>query len=91
MLKNQSDQNEVNKIARILESYLMRRLVCKRSTNNYSDLFSQSLIGARFLTALSLQEYLESKENLEGKIKGVFISDGEIFTHKNADRRRKIQ
>lgn len=63
VLKNQSDQNEVNKIARILESYLMRRLVCKRSTNNYSDLFSQSLIGARFLTALSLQEYLESKEN----------------------------
>ena len=63
VLKNQSDQNEVNKIARILESYLMRRLVCKRSTNNYSDLFSQSRIGARFLTALSLQEYLESKEN----------------------------
>ena len=33
-----------------------------------------------------LPVYLKSEENLEGKIKGVFISDGEIFTHKNADR-----
>ena len=63
VLKNQNDQEEIDKIARILESYLMRRLVCKRSTNNYSDLFSQSLIGAQFLTAQSLKEYLSSKEN----------------------------
>lgn len=63
VLKNQSDINEINKIARILESYLMRRLVCKRNTNNYSDLFSQSLIGTQFLTAQSLKEYLSSKEN----------------------------
>lgn len=33
-----------------------------------------------------LPVYIESEENLEGKIKGVFISDGEIFTHKNANR-----
>ncbi|MBD5419703.1 MAG: DUF262 domain-containing protein [Bacteroides sp.] len=63
VLKNQNNQEEIDKIARILESYLMRRLVCKRSTNNYSDLFSQSLIGAQFLTAQSLKEYLSSKEN----------------------------
>lgn len=63
ILKNQNDQEEINRIARVLESYLMRRLVCKRSTNNYSDLFSQSLIGAQFLTAQSLKEYLSSKEN----------------------------
>lgn len=63
ILKNQNNQEEINRIARVLESYLMRRLVCKRSTNNYSDLFSQSLIGAQFLTAQSLKEYLSSKEN----------------------------
>lgn len=63
VLKNQSDQAEINRIARVLESYLMRRLVCKRSTNNYSDLFSQSLIGDQFLMAQSLKGYLDSKEN----------------------------
>lgn len=63
VLKNQHDSNEIAKIARILESYLMRRLVCKRNANNYSDLFSQSLIGSQFLTAESLRGYLGSKEN----------------------------
>ncbi|MBQ4110781.1 MAG: tRNA (N(6)-L-threonylcarbamoyladenosine(37)-C(2))-methylthiotransferase MtaB [Clostridia bacterium] len=33
-----------------------------------------------------LPVYLKSEENLEGKIKGVLISDGEIFTHKNVNR-----
>lgn len=63
VLKNQDDQEEINRIARVLESYLMRRIVCKRSANNYSDLFSQSLIGPQFLTAQSLKNYLGSKEN----------------------------
>ena len=60
VLKNQNNQEEINRIARVLESYLMRRLVCKRSANNYSDLFSQSLIGEQFLTSQSLKEYLGS-------------------------------
>lgn len=63
LLKNQYDQAEIDKIAQVLESYLMRRLVCKRSANNYSDLFSQSLIGEQFLTSQSLKQYLRSKEN----------------------------
>ncbi len=62
VLRNQSIQEEINRISHVLESYLMRRIVCKRSTKNYSDLFSQSLIGTQFLTAQSLKEYLESKE-----------------------------
>lgn len=62
VLRNQPDIEEINRIARILEAYLMRRIVCKSSTNNYSDLFSQSLIGSQFLNADTLKEYLLSKE-----------------------------
>lgn len=62
LLKNQSDKEEINRVSKILEAYLMRRLVCKSNNNNFSDLFSASLIAPQYLTALSLKEYLNSKE-----------------------------
>lgn len=61
LLKNQPNRNERNSIAKILESYLMRRLVCKSANNNYSDLFSTSLISAQYLTSNNLKEYFNSK------------------------------
>ncbi|MCM1142283.1 MAG: DUF262 domain-containing HNH endonuclease family protein [Muribaculum sp.] len=63
LLKNQSDKSEIKRIARVLESYLMRRLVCKSSNNNYSDLFSTNLISSQFLNADSVIDYLLSKES----------------------------
>ena len=65
VLRNQKDESEINKIAEILESYLMRRLICKSGTKNYSDLFSQSLINPRFLSDSVLNEYLKSKNKDE--------------------------
>ena len=62
LLKNQSDREEINRVSKILEAYLMRRLVCKSNNNNFSDLFSASLIAPQYLTALSLKDYLNSKE-----------------------------
>lgn len=62
ILKNQPNKEEIKRLSRILESYLMRRLVCKSNSNNYSDLFSQSLIDPQFLTADALKMYLNSKE-----------------------------
>lgn len=62
LLKNQSNKNEIKRVAKILESYLMRRLVCKSENNNYSDLFSASLIYPHYLTAEGLKDYFNSKE-----------------------------
>lgn len=62
VLKEQANKNEIKRIARVLESYLMRRLVCKSKNDNYSDLFAASLISTQYLTADSLKEYLKSKD-----------------------------
>lgn len=62
LLKEQQNKNEIKRIARILESYLMRRLVCKSKNDNYSDLFAASLISPQYLTANSLKDYLNSKD-----------------------------
>lgn len=62
LLKNQNDRNEIKEVARVLESYLMRRLVCKSDNNNYSDLFSNNLIGEKYLTAAGVKAYLSSKQ-----------------------------
>lgn len=62
VLRNQSDQLEIQKIARVLESYLMRRVVGKCQTKNYSDLFSKSLLDKNYLKAETLASYLQSKE-----------------------------
>lgn len=45
ILKNVGSENERVKIFDYLESYLVRRIVCKSKNNNYSDLFSENLIG----------------------------------------------
>lgn len=62
LLREQQNKNEIKRIARILESYLMRRLVCKSKNDNYSDLFAASLISPQYLTAGSLKDYLNSKD-----------------------------
>lgn len=45
VLKNVTDGKEQKKIFGYLESYIMRRMICKTSNNNYSDFFSENLIG----------------------------------------------
>lgn len=60
--KNVSDDSEKKKIYEYLESYLMRRLVCKTHNNNYSDLFTENLIGQNIKTVDALKEYIEQKD-----------------------------
>lgn len=55
--KNVSNQNELNKIYGILESYIMRRLVVHATTKNYNNLFT-SLILNGVLDAQTLKERL---------------------------------
>ena len=59
--KNVTDDLEKKKIYEYLESYLMRRLVCKTHNNNYSDLFTENLIGQNIQTVDALKGYIEQK------------------------------
>ncbi len=60
--KNVTDDSEKQKIYEYLESYLMRRLVCKTHNNNYSDLFTENLIGQNIMTVEALKTYIEQKD-----------------------------
>ena len=62
VIKNVADEGERNKIYDYLESYLVRRLICKKSTKNYSDLFSENLINADIKTADALITFFNEKD-----------------------------
>ena len=57
--KNVTNQNELNKIYGVLESYIMRRLVVHATTKNYNNLFT-SLILNGVLDAQTLKERLNN-------------------------------
>jgi uncharacterized protein with ParB-like and HNH nuclease domain len=63
VLKNQANPAEQRNISRVLESYIMRRLICKSSNENYSDLFSLNLISGQILTASALIDFLMKKDD----------------------------
>ena len=63
ILKTVNDEAERNKIFAYLEIYLVRRILSKSSNNNYSDLFSENLIGQRVQTYDALKDYIESKND----------------------------
>ncbi len=61
VIKNVNDSNERNKIFGYLESYIIRRIICKKSSKSYSDLFSENLILAKATSAESLIKYINEK------------------------------
>lgn len=60
--KNVTDESEKLRIYEYLESYLMRRIVCKTHNNSYSDLFTENLIGQNIQTVELLKDYIENKD-----------------------------
>ena len=62
ILKNVADTAEQDKIFTLLESYIIRRQICNKVIKNYSDLFTESLIGQQILTYDALVEYLSNKK-----------------------------
>lgn len=58
ILKNVESKRERDAIFSYLETYLMRRLICKSKNNNYSDFFSENLIGQRVCTLDALKTYV---------------------------------
>ena len=65
ILKNVADTAEQDKIFTLLESYIIRRQICNKVTKNYSDLFTENLIGQQILTYDALVKYLSSKKPYE--------------------------
>lgn len=62
LLKNVSDVEERNAMFGYIESYIIRRLICKSDNKNYSDLFSENLILRQINTLELLKDYIENRE-----------------------------
>ncbi len=59
IMKNVANQNEINKICELLESYTMRRMIARATTKNYNNLYT-SLILNQILDPIELQRKLSS-------------------------------
>lgn len=58
VLKNQTNVQEQQKIFGYMETYLIRRTFCKSKNNNYSDMFSENLIGQGVKTFDAFKAYV---------------------------------
>lgn len=56
-------ETERNKIFAFLESYIMRRSIVDSNNNNFSDLFTENLIGQRIKTYDELHNYIMKKDS----------------------------
>ncbi len=65
VLKNVANTDEQDKIFALLESYVVRRQLCNKTNNNYSDLFTEGLIGQQVLSYDKLVDYLKTKKPTE--------------------------
>ncbi len=63
IMHNVSSHDEQNKIFGFLETYIIRRLIVDSNNNNYSDLFSENLIGQRINSYTALRDYILSKDS----------------------------
>lgn len=63
ILKNVSDQTERKNIFEYLETYLVRRFICKSKNGNYSDLFSENLIGQGISSFADFKAYVNDANN----------------------------
>lgn len=89
LLFNVADYRERNAMFEYLENYIMRRIICKTSNNNYTDLFTEHLIGRNINNVASLKEYIENKNSElalsmphNGRVLNAFLETD--FTNKRA-------
>lgn len=61
--KNITDTNERNEIFKYLESYLMRRIICRVTTKNYNKLFNESMINNEINSVDRLKEIISRQED----------------------------
>lgn len=58
-----AEEAEKPKIFEFLESYIIRRTICKESNDDYSDLFNEQLIKNNIRTVEGLISYIDQKGN----------------------------
>lgn len=58
-----SEPSEIDGVFRLLESYVMRRIVCKSDGRGYNRLFSDMLLTNKVLTADAFAEYIGRRED----------------------------
>ncbi len=63
ILKECHDQEERTKLFTYLESYIVRRIICKETTKNYNQLFRSTLINNEVNSYQKLKEEIEKKED----------------------------
>lgn len=59
--RNQGEEAEVREVCGFLESYVMRRMVCRSVTKNYNNLFKDEFIGNRLLTVQEIRDHISKK------------------------------
>lgn len=89
LLYNVADSCILNAMFEYLETYIMRRIICKTSNNNYTDLFTEHLIGRSVNDIETLKEYIEGKDSelalampSDGRVLEAFLDSD--FTNKRA-------
>lgn len=65
ILKNVQVEEERNAIFGYIESYILRRQICKSDNKNFSDLFSENLILRNITTFEGLKDYIENREDTQ--------------------------
>lgn len=62
IIKTVGEGTECDAICGYLEKYLMRRIICDSTSANYSDLFTENMIGQEINTFDKLKKYIEIKD-----------------------------
>lgn len=75
ILNNQHDSDERRRLFGYLETYLIRRIFCQSRNNNYSDMFSENLIGQGINTYEAFRHYVNDA-NSRGAL--IMPSDEEL-------------
>ena len=68
IVKNVSDAEERNKIFDYIESFFLRRTICKETNDDYSNLFNESLIGQEIKTYDDLKAYIDARSDTNLKM-----------------------
>ncbi|HLO60333.1 MAG TPA: DUF262 domain-containing protein [Bacteroidales bacterium] len=63
VLKNVTDTIERDKIFDYIESYILRRMICRSNNKNYNQLFSESLISNSILSKDRLKAFIDGRSD----------------------------
>lgn len=63
ILRNVESESEKRRLFHYMENYLVRRTICKSKNNNYSDMFSENLIGQNVNTYEGFKAYVNDAAN----------------------------